>query len=134
MAQQVAQAHGAGQRDGEILAVAPRGISLIQGVLWRLDAVAQWLEQASQQRFAPGTGAEGGGRDHRGLRFGQLPKLRDVLFGDAQLHGLGWQVETALRDLKTTMRVDVLPCKTVPGVLKEVIVLAIVYNPVRIAM
>jgi hypothetical protein len=60
-----------------------------------------------------------------------LPKLRDVLCGDAQLHGLGWQVETALRDLKTTMRVDVLPCKTVPGVLKEVIVLAIVYNPVR---
>jgi hypothetical protein len=30
--------------------------------------------------------------------------------------------------------VDVLPCKTVPGVLKEVIVLAIVYNPVRMAM
>jgi hypothetical protein len=32
------------------------------------------------------------------------------------------------------MRVDVLHCKTVPGVLKEVIVFAIVYNPVRMAM
>lgn len=60
--------------------------------------------------------------------------MRDVLFGDAQLHGLGWQVETSLTYLKTTMWMDVLHCKTVPGVLKEVIVLAIVYNPIRMAM
>ena len=56
------------------------------------------------------------------------------MFGDAQLHGLGWPVETSLTYLKTTMRMDVLHCKTVPGVLKEVIVFAIVYNLVRMAM
>jgi hypothetical protein len=60
--------------------------------------------------------------------------LRDVLFGDAQLHDLGWQVETSLTYRKTTTRMDVLHCKTVPGVLKEVIVFAIVYNMVRMAM
>jgi hypothetical protein len=36
--------------------------------------------------------------------------------------------------LKTTMRMDVLHCKTVPGVLKELTVFAIVYNLVRMVM
>ena len=36
MAQQVAQAHGAGKGDGEILAVAPSGHTLVQGVPFRL--------------------------------------------------------------------------------------------------
>jgi hypothetical protein len=42
-----------------------------------------------------------------------------------------WQVETSLAHLKTTMRMDVLHCQTVPGVLKELTVLAIVDNLVR---
>jgi hypothetical protein len=45
-----------------------------------------------------------------------------------------WQVETALAQLKTTMQMDVLHCKTVPGVLKELTVFAIVYNLVHIVM
>ena len=45
-----------------------------------------------------------------------------------------WPVETSLAPLKTTMRMDVLPCKTVAGVLKELTVLAIVYNLVRMVM
>ena len=45
-----------------------------------------------------------------------------------------WQVETSLAQLKTTMRMDVLHCKTVPGVLKELTVFAIVYNLVRMVM
>ena len=45
-----------------------------------------------------------------------------------------WQVETALAQLKTTMQMDVFPCKTVPGVLKELTVFAFVYNPVRMLM
>ena len=45
-----------------------------------------------------------------------------------------WQVETALAQLKTTMRMDVLPGKTVPGVLKVLPVFAIVYNLVRLVM
>src|SRR5215510_692948 len=36
--------------------------------------------------------------------------------------------------LKTTMQMDVLHCKTVPGVLKELTVFAIVYNLVRMVM
>jgi hypothetical protein len=40
-------------------------------------------------------------------------------------------VETYLAQLKTTMQMDVLHCKTVPGVLKELTVFAMVYNLVR---
>ncbi len=43
-------------------------------------------------------------------------------------------IETALAQLKTTMQMDVLHCKTVPGVLKELTVFAIVYNLVRLVM
>ena len=49
----------------------------------------------------------------------------------AELYRQRWQVETSLAHLKTTMRMDVLHCKTVPGVLKELTVFAIVYNLVR---
>jgi hypothetical protein len=52
----------------------------------------------------------------------------------AELYRLRWQVETSLAQLKTTMQMDVLHWKTVPGVLKELIVFALVYNLVRIAM
>jgi DDE family transposase len=52
----------------------------------------------------------------------------------ADLYRQRWQVETSLAHLKTTMRMDVLHCKTVPGVLKELTVFAIVYNLVRMVM
>ena len=52
----------------------------------------------------------------------------------AELYRQRWQVETALAHLKTTMRMDVLHCKTVPGVLKELTVFAMVYNVVRMVM
>jgi hypothetical protein len=52
----------------------------------------------------------------------------------AELYRRRWQVETSLAHLKTTMRMDVLHCKTVPGVLKELTVFAIVYNLVRMVM
>jgi hypothetical protein len=45
-----------------------------------------------------------------------------------------WQVETSLAQLKTTMQMDVLHGKTVPGVLKELTVFAIVYNLVRMVV
>ena len=47
---------------------------------------------------------------------------------------LRWQVEQHLRDLKQTMKMDVLRCKSVDGVLKELMVYAIVYNLVRLVM
>jgi hypothetical protein len=52
----------------------------------------------------------------------------------AELYRQRWQIETALAHLKTTMQMDVLHCKTVPGVLKELTVFAIVYNLVRMVM
>jgi Transposase DDE domain len=52
----------------------------------------------------------------------------------AELYRQRWQVETSLAQLKTTMQMDVLHCKTVPGVLKELTILAIVYNLVRMVM
>jgi Transposase DDE domain len=52
----------------------------------------------------------------------------------AELYCQRWQIETALAHLKTTMRMDVLHCKTVPGVLKELTIFAIVYNLVRMVM
>jgi Transposase DDE domain len=52
----------------------------------------------------------------------------------AELYRRRWQVETSLAHLKTTMQMDVLHCKTVSGVLKELMVFAIVYNLVRMVM
>jgi Transposase DDE domain len=52
----------------------------------------------------------------------------------AELYRQRWQAETALAHLKTTMQMDVLHCKTVPGVLKELTVFALVYNLVRMVM
>jgi hypothetical protein len=43
-------------------------------------------------------------------------------------------METSLAHLKTTMRMEVLHGPTVPGVLKELTVFAMVYNLVRMAM
>jgi hypothetical protein len=45
-----------------------------------------------------------------------------------------WQIDTSLAHLKTTMRMDVLHGKTVPGVLKELMMFAIVDNLVRMVM
>jgi hypothetical protein len=52
----------------------------------------------------------------------------------AELYRLRWQVETSLAHLNTTMRMEILHGKTVPGVLKELTVFAIVYNLVRLVM
>jgi hypothetical protein len=52
----------------------------------------------------------------------------------AELYRQRWQAELHLRDLKTTMNMDVLKCKTVDGVLKEIHVFALVYNLVRVVL
>jgi IS4 transposase len=49
----------------------------------------------------------------------------------AEWYRLRWQVETSLAHLKTTMQMDVLHCKTVAGVRKELTVFALVYHLVR---
>lgn len=52
----------------------------------------------------------------------------------ADLYEQRWQVELNFRHLKTTMKMEVLHCKTVEGVLKELTMYALVYNLVRLAM
>lgn len=45
-----------------------------------------------------------------------------------------WEIETCLGHLKTTMKMDVLRCRTVEGVRKELMMFTIAYNLVRLAM
>ncbi len=52
----------------------------------------------------------------------------------AELYGLRWQVETNLRHLKTTMKMDGLRCQTAEGLFRERAVFGIVYNAVRLVM
>jgi Transposase DDE domain len=52
----------------------------------------------------------------------------------ADLYGTRWRVEGHLKALKQTMGMDVLKCKTVDGVLKELTMYAMAYNLVRLAM
>ena len=52
----------------------------------------------------------------------------------AAAYGLRWTVETNFGHLKTTMKMDVLRCKTVEGVLKELTMFLLVYNLVRMVM
>jgi len=52
----------------------------------------------------------------------------------AELYGRRWQVETNLRHLKQTLRMDVLRCQTIEGVQKELTMYALVYNLVRLVM
>jgi Transposase DDE domain len=52
----------------------------------------------------------------------------------AQLYRKRWQVETNLRHLKTTLGLDVLRCKSVDAVMKEMWMFVLVYNLVRMVM
>src|SRR5262245_6965641 len=52
----------------------------------------------------------------------------------ASLYGTRWRVEEHLRSLKQTMKMDVLKCMTVEGVLKELTMYALAYNLVRVVM
>jgi hypothetical protein len=52
----------------------------------------------------------------------------------AELYFSRWQIEVNFRHLKTTMGLEVLHCKTVDGVFKELYMFAITYNLVRLVM
>ena len=79
--------------------------------------------------------------DRPGFRTRQITLVTTLLDAEiyrvadlAELYRRRWQVETLLAHLKTTMQMDVLHCKTVPGVLKELTVFAMVYNLVCMVM
>jgi hypothetical protein len=52
----------------------------------------------------------------------------------AELYFRRWQVEINIRHLKISMKMDVLRCETVDGVLKELAMFALAYNLVRSVM
>ena len=52
----------------------------------------------------------------------------------AKLYRQRWRIETNLRPLKTTMKMEVLHCHSVEGVLEELAMFALVYNLVRLVM
>lgn len=52
----------------------------------------------------------------------------------AELYRQRWRIETNLRHLKTTMKMEVLHCHSVEGVLKELAMFGLVYNLVRLVM
>jgi hypothetical protein len=46
----------------------------------------------------------------------------------AELYRLRWRIELNLRHIKITMKMDILHCKTVDGVMKELAMFALAYN------
>jgi hypothetical protein len=63
--------------------------------------------------------------------------LDEQLWPDAkltELYGQRWRIEGCFNHLKTTMKMNVLKCKTLDGVLKELAIYLLVYNLVRLAM
>jgi len=52
----------------------------------------------------------------------------------AELYRQRWQIELNFRHLKTTMKMEVLHCKTIAGIQKEVAMFGLAYNLVRLVM
>jgi hypothetical protein len=52
----------------------------------------------------------------------------------AELYGHRWNIETCFAHLKTTMKMNVLRCRTVEGVMKELAIYLVVYNLIRLVM
>lgn len=77
----------------------------------------------------------------RGYRTRDVTLVTTLLEADvyplealAELYRRRWEVETHLRELKQTMGMKVLHCKGVAGVMKELVMFALVYNLVRLVM
>jgi hypothetical protein len=76
-----------------------------------------------------------------GCRTGEVTLVTTLLDAEkypaqalAELYGIRWEIETDLAHLKTTMGLNVLKCKTVVGVTKELTMFVLVYNLVRTVM
>ena len=79
--------------------------------------------------------------DKKGFRVKQITLVTTLLDHElyrlddlAELFRRRWEIETNFGHIKTTMGMDVLKCKTVDGVLRELHAFALVYNLVRQVM
>jgi DDE family transposase len=79
--------------------------------------------------------------EHRGFRtrhvLAATTLMDEVIWPDqkiAELYGHRWNIETCFDHLKTTMKMNVLRCQSVLGVMKELAMYLAVYNLVRLAM
>jgi len=94
-------------------------------------ALPQWLDV----RIVSYAVAESGFRTRRVTIATTL--FDEVAWPDAklaELYGHRWRVETCFDHLKTTMKMNVLKCQTVDGVMKELAAYLLAYNLVRLAM
>jgi len=63
-----------------------------------------------------------------------LDSYRYTLSSLANILRQRWEIETNFGHIKTTMKMEVLKCQTVDGVLRELHVFALIYNMVRQVM
>ena len=118
------------QTPGRQLWIKPR-----QGTPWMARAQYALLPQSIEVRIVRYTVAHTGFRSRTVLIATTL--LDQVIWPDgtiAELYGHRWQIETCFGHLKTTMKMNVLRCKTVAGVMKELAVYLVVYNLIRLVM
>jgi len=79
--------------------------------------------------------------DKKGFRVKQITLVTTLLDHEvyalpeiAKLFRRRWEIETNFAHVKTTMKMEVLKCKTVEGVLRELHAFALVYNLIRQVM
>ena len=79
--------------------------------------------------------------EHKGFRTQRVliatTLLDEVIWPDqkiAELYGHRWHIETCFNHLKTTMKMNMLHCKTLDGVMKELAVYLLAYNLIRLMM
>lgn len=116
------------------------------------DQVVVWFKPAQRPKWMTteqyaALPAEVGVRElryqvsRRGFRVKVITLVTTLL--DSEIYSLSdlsrlyrrrWQVELNFRHIKITMKMDILKCKSVDGVLKELTVFAIAYNLIRSVM
>jgi len=115
-----------------------------QVVKWfRPNEVPLWME-ASEFRALPDSICVRELRyrvEAKGFRVREVTLVTTLIDGEtysaqslSELYFARWQIEVNFGHLKTTMGLDVLKCKTVDGVLKELTVYLLIYNLVRLVM
>ena len=102
----------------------------------RIDAASLYL---TEDVMLPVAGADLQGRSALGAAFPSqwfdpFPDLRVTVEQILRLYGQRWDVETDLRSLKRTVGLQVLRCRSVDMIAKELVLAIVGYNLVRAVM